>query len=142
MSACTNVPVTGNYETGTFGKLRCSRPSPYVPSNGFAMEDAGFVPTYVIQQVAGFAQTYSPTKEAATTKVSRTFGHVRCLVQVSGTMTQTTCIDRQGHIVSWLVQNGSVISSRSTLTSINHHPTDGDFTTLLRPTTSLVLPAV
>jgi hypothetical protein len=106
------------------------------------MEDAGFVPTYVLQQVTGFAETYSPTKETASTRVSRTFGPLRCLAQVSGPTTQTTCIDRAGFIVSWLLQNGSVISSRSTLTSINHHPTADDFTTLVRPTTSLLLPAV
>ena len=142
VSACTDVPIVGNYDTGTFGKLRCSRPSPYIPSNGFAEEDAGFVPTYVLQQVTGFIETYSPKKETVTTKVSRIFGPLRCLAQFSGPATQTTCIDRAGFIVSWLVQNGSVISSRSTLTSINHHPTAGDFTTLLRPTTSLILPAV
>jgi hypothetical protein len=142
VSACANVPVTGNYETGTFGNLRCSRPSPYIPSNGFAEEDAGFVPTYVLQQVAELAGVHSQKRATITTRVSREFGPLRCLTQFSGPTTQTTCIDRAGFIVSWHLQNGSGYSSRATLISINHRPTVDDFTTLLRPTTSLILPAV
>ncbi len=142
VSACTNVPITGNYDNGTFGPLRCSRPSPYIPSNGFAEEDAGFVPTYVLQSVTELVGVHSQKKAMITTRVSQEFGPLRCLTQYSGPTTQTTCIDQAGFIVSWLLQNGSGYSSRSTLTSIDHHPTADDFTTLLRPTTSLLLPAV
>ena len=141
VSACANVPVTGNYQTGTFGKLRCSRPSPYIPSNGFAQQDVGFVPAYVLQQVTEFDGFPSQKRAVITTRSSRRFGPVRCLVQYSGPTTQTTCIDRAGFIVSWLDQSGTGYSSSATLTSINHRPVAADFTTLLRPTTSLILPA-
>lgn len=141
VSACANIPITGNYENGTFGKLRCSRPSPYIPSNGFAEEDAGFVTTYLLQQVTELVGVHSQKRATVTTRSSRAFGPLRCLTQFSGPTTQTTCIDRAGFIVSWLLQNGSRYSSSATLTSISHHPTAVDFTTLLRPTTSLILPA-
>lgn len=141
VSACTNVLLSGNFDTGTFGKLQCSRPSPYVPSNGFAEQDVGFVPTHVMQSVTGLFGARSLKKATVTTRASRKFGPLRCLTQISGPTNQITCIDRTGFIVSWILENGSDISSRSTLTSINHHPTAKDFTTLLRPTTSLILPA-
>ena len=47
VSACEMSDSTGTYVSGTFGKLECSRPSPYVPSNGFLEESLGLVPTYV-----------------------------------------------------------------------------------------------
>ena len=142
VSACANVPITGNYATGTFGKLRCSRPGPYIPSNGFAEADAGFVPNYVLQQVAGFVQGHTQKKATITARESKEFGPLRCLAQFSGPSTQTTCIDQKGYIVSWLVQNGSGYFSRSMLASINHHPTAHDFATIVQPTTSFLLPAV
>lgn len=142
VSACANVPITGNYATGTFGTLRCSRPGPYIPSNGFAEEDAGFVPNYALQQVAGFIQGHTQKKATITSRESKKFGPLRCLTQFSGPSTQTTCIDQKGYIVSWLVQNGSGYFSRSTLVSINHHPTAHDFATIVRPTTALLLPGM
>jgi len=142
VSACVNFPITGNYATGTFGKLQCSRPSPYIPSNGFAEQDVGFVPTYVLQSMTESFGARSLKKATVTTRASREFGPLRCLAQLSGPMTQTTCINQAGFVVSWLLQNGSVISSRATLTSLNHHPTADDFKTLLRPTKSFILPAV
>lgn len=142
VSACTNVLLSGNYATGTFGKLQCSRPSPYIPSNGFAEEDAGFVPTNVLQSITGFGGPRWQKKATVTTKASQEFGPMRCLGQLSGPASQTTCINRAGFVVSWLEQNASGSSSRSTLTSLNHHPTADDFKTLLRPTKSLILPSV
>ena len=141
VSACVNVLVAGNFENGTFGKLRCSRPSPYVPSNGFAEPDAGFVPTYVRQQVTSMAAVPSRERALVTSRSSRAFGPLRCLAQFSGPTRQTTCIDRAGFVVTWLLQTGSRYSSSATLTSINRHPAPADFTTLLHPTTALILPA-
>jgi hypothetical protein len=127
---------------GTLGKLQCSRPSPYIPSNGFAEEDSGFVPTYVLQSITETFGAGSLKKATVKTKVSEEFGPLRCLTQISGRTTSTTCIDSAGFLVSWLLQNGLVISSRTTLTSLDHHPTADDFKTLLRPTKPLILPSV
>ncbi|MHB1088770.1 MAG: hypothetical protein ACYC19_08425 [Acidimicrobiales bacterium] len=137
VSACAKLAGSG-----TFGKLQCSRPSPYIPSNGFIEEDAGFVPTYVLQSITELFGARSLKKAAVTTRVSQEFGSLRCLTQMSGPTTQTTCINQAGFVVSWLLQNGSGSSSRSTLTSLNHHPTADDFKTLIRPTKSLILPSV
>ena len=127
---------------GTFRKLQCSRPSPYIPSNGFAEEDAGFVPTYVLQSISGIDGPGWQREATVTTRASREFGPLRCLAQSSGPTTQITCINQAGFVVSWLLQSGSGSSSRATLTSLNHHPTADDFKTLLPPTTSLILPSV
>jgi hypothetical protein len=51
VSACVNVLLSGTYVSGAFGKLECSRPSPFIPSNGYAEEGVGFVPTYVESQL-------------------------------------------------------------------------------------------
>ena len=141
VGACANALSSGNYETGTWGKLRCSRPSPYIPSNAFAEEDVGFVPTYVLQQVTELFAVHSQKRAIVTTRSSRGFGPLRCLTQFSGPTTQTTCIDRAGFIVSLLLQNGARSASRVTLTALNDHPTAGDFKTLRRPTMPLLLPA-
>lgn len=141
-SACVNVLMTGNLATGTFGKLECLRPSPIIPSNGFAEEDVGFVTTYVLQSVTGLGGPPGPAQEKITTKVSQQYGSLRCLTQLSGTTTQTTCINQAGFIVSWLLQNGMGSFSRAILISLNHHPIAGDFKTLIRPTKSFILPPV
>ena len=142
VSACMNVLVSGNFETGTFGRLQCSKPSPYLPSNGFAEQDVGFVPTYVLQQIPAYDGPQSLKKAPITTRMSRKFGPLRCLTEVSGPTTQVTCIDRTGFLVSWFLTNGSGVTSSATLTSIGPHPTAKDFKTLLRPTKSLILPAM
>jgi hypothetical protein len=139
----TNVSACAKLSGGgTLGKLQCSKPSPYIPSNGFAMEDTGFVPTYVLQWMTETLGASSLKKATVRTKMSEEFGTLRCLTQTSGTTTSTTCIDHAGYLVSWLLQNGAATSSRLTLTSLSHHPTADDFKTLLRPTKPLILPAV
>jgi hypothetical protein len=142
VSACVNVLLFSNYAIGTFGKLQCSRPSPYIPSNGFAEEDAGFVPTFVSQSVTETFGARSLKKATVTRKSSGEFGPLRCFAQWSGPSTQTTCIDKAGYVVSWLLKNGVATSSRTTLISLNHHPTARDFKTLRRQTNSLILPSV
>jgi len=138
VSACENVLLTGTYVSGTFGKWQCSRPSPYIPSNGFAEEDVGFVSTYVVQSVTGMGRTQAKLSA----KVSQEFGPLRCLIQTSGTTTQTTCINQAGFIVSWLLQNGMGSFSRAILNSLKHDPTASDFKTLLPPTKAFIMPPV
>jgi hypothetical protein len=138
VSACVNDLITGTYVSGTFGKLQCSRPSPNIPSNGFAEEDVGFVPTYVLQSVTAM----EPTQARLSAKVSQEFGPLRCLIQTSGTTTQTTCINQAGFIVSWFLQNGMGSFSRAILSSLKHIPTASDFKTLLPPTKAFILPPV
>lgn len=137
VSACAR-PADG----GTSGKMQCSRPSPYIPSNGFAMEDSGFVPTYVLQSMTESFGARSLKNATVRTKGSKEFGPLRCLTQISGNTISTACIDQAGYLVYWLLRNGSITSSRATLTSLNYHPTAGDFKTLIRPTKPLILPSV
>ncbi len=142
VSSCQNVLKSGNYATGTFGKLECSKPGPYIPSNGYVEEDAGFVPTYVGEQVTQYSKVVSRPPATIATKTSRRFGSLRCLTQHSGPSSQTTCIDRRGFVVSWLLREGAHYTTQVTLTSLDFHPTQRDFTTLTKPTTSAMLPPV
>jgi hypothetical protein len=137
VSACMTRPSNGIY-----GALQCSRPSPYLPSNGFAMQDTGFVPTYVLQTLQELVGIKSSKPLSITTNVSQEFGTVRCLTQFSGPTTQTTCVNHDGFVVSWVLDNGSRYSSRATLTSLSRTPSAKDFTTLIKPTKALILPAV
>src|SRR5665213_687352 len=76
VSACMTRPRHTSY-----GALQCSRPSPYLPSNGFAMQDTGFVPTYVLQELVG---TKSPKPLTITTHESKRFGPLRLsLIHIS-----------------------------------------------------------
>ena len=136
VSACVNVLLKGTYVSGTFGKLECSRPSPFIPSNGFAEEELGFVPMYVDQSLTEI----QPTKATVSTTTSQ-FGALRCLIQTSATTTQTTCINHAGFIVSWYLQNTGNFS-RVILNSLERDPTASDFKTLIAPTKALILPPV
>lgn len=138
VSACVNVLLKGTYVSGTFGRLECSRPSPFIPSNGFSLEGEGFVPTYILSSVTGMALAGA----AITARHSPTFGALRCLVQRSGTTTQTTCINGTGFIVTWNIQSGLGSFSRAILSSLSRDPTADDFHTLIPPTRALILPPV
>jgi hypothetical protein len=138
VSACENVLLSGTYVSGKFGKLHCSRPFAYIPSNGFAEEDMGFVPTYIVQSVIGMVRTGT----TFSTKVSPEFGPLRCLIQTQGTTTQTTCIDRAGFIVSWFLRDGMGSFSRAVLSSLSRDPTANDFKTLIAPSQAFLLPPV
>lgn len=137
VSACER-PAGG----GTLGRLECSRPSPFIPSNGFAMEDAGFVLTYVLQTMTETLGVRSLKNSTLKAKKSSKYGTLQCLTEISGPTTSTTCIDRAGYLVSWLLQNGSATASSATLVKLGHNPTANDFKTLVAPTKSLILPAV
>ena len=136
VSACATRPSNGND-----GALQCSRPSPYLPSNGFAMQDTGFVPTYVLQTLQELVGIKSSKPLTITTHESKDFGPLRCLTQSPGPTTQITCVNHDGFVVSWVLDNGSGYSSRATLTSLSRTPSAKDFTTLIKPTKSLILPA-
>jgi len=128
-------------ETSTRGprQMQCSRPSPYLPSNGFALADVGFVPTYVMQEIL---TSNGPSKSLKlTTRVSNQFGRLTCLSQTFTSTIQTTCINRSGFVVLWRYHNFHW-SSSATLTAFNRHPTGNDFRTLIKPTKSLVLPGL
>jgi hypothetical protein len=137
VSACVNVLLGGTYVSGTFGKLECSRPSPFIPSNGFAEEGVGFVPTYVNSQLTAI----QPTQATVSTK-SSPFGTLRCLVQTQETTIQTTCINRAGFVVSWFLQDGMGSFSKVILSALKRDPTASDFKTLIAPNKALILPPV
>jgi hypothetical protein len=138
VSACVNVLLSGTYVSGTFGKLECSRPSPYIPSNGFAEEGVGFLPAYLVQTLT----EVQPTRVTVSTKSSQ-FGTLRCLIETTSSPTsQTTCINHAGFIVSWYLQNGMGSFSRAILSSLSHDPTASDFKTLIAPSKAFILPPV
>ena len=124
---------------GPIGHMECSRPSPYLPSNGFALADVGFVPTYVMQSIQGFTSKGPGNKLQFTTRVSKQFGRLTCLTQTLAPMIQTTCIDQSGYVVLWSYHSDGH-SMSVTLTTFNRHPTAKDFRTLIKPTKALVLP--
>jgi hypothetical protein len=135
----SNVSGCGMPAKGRNRQLECSRPSPYIPSNGFALEDLGFVPTYVMQSMQDFTLTGLGKNLEFTTRVSNQFGRLTCLTQTFGSTIQSTCIDRSGYVVLWIHHNNGY-SSSVTLTAFNRHPTAKDFRTLIKPTKSLILP--
>jgi hypothetical protein len=130
-------------ETSTRGprRMQCSRPSPYLPSNGFAFADVGFVPTYVMQSIQNFTSNGSVKSSKLTKRVSNQFGRLTCLTETFTSTIQTTCIDRLGYVVLWRYQSLHW-SSSVTLTAFNRHPTANDFRTLIKPTQPLVLPGL
>jgi len=124
---------------GPIGHMECSRPSPYLPSNGFAYADVGFVPTFVMQEVL---TSNGPSKSTKlTTRVSNQLGRLTCLNQTFAPAIQTTCINRSGYVVLWRYHDLHWTSS-ATLTAFNRHPTSKEFRTLIKPTKSLVLPGL
>ena len=126
---------------GPIGHMQCSRPSPYLPSNAFALADVGFVPTYVMQSMQNVTSNQLGRSMKLTTRVSNQFGRLRCLTQRLVSTIQVTCIDRSGYVVRWSDHNGGW-SSSATLTAFNRRPTASDFNTLIQPTKSLVLPGL
>ena len=135
----SNVSGCGMPAKGSNRQLECSRPSPYIPSNGFATEDLGFVPTYVMQSMQDFTSTGLGKNLEFTTRFSNQFGRLTCLTQTFGSTIQTTCIDRSGYVALWSYHNNGY-SSSVTLTAFNRHPIAKDFRTLIKPTKSLILP--
>jgi hypothetical protein len=135
----TNVSGCVMPTRGPSRQMQCSRPSPYLPSNGFALADVGFVPTYVMQSML---TSNGPAKSSKlTTRVSNQFGRLTCLTQSFASTVQTTCVDRSGYVVLWRYHNFHW-SSSATLTEFNRHPTANDFRTLVKPTKPLVLPGL
>jgi hypothetical protein len=126
---------------GPIGHMECSRPSPYLPSNGFALADVGFVPTYVLQRMQNFAPKGLVKNVNLTKRVSNTFGRLTCLTQTFTSTIQSTCIDQSGYVVLWKYRDLHW-SSSATLTAFNRHPTSSDFKTLIKPTQPLVLPGL
>jgi hypothetical protein len=135
----TNVSGCLMQPKGPIRQMECSRPSPYLPSNGFALADVGFVPTYVRQSI--LTSNGLPKSMKLTTRVSNEFGRLTCLTQTFVSTIQTTCIDRSGYVVLWRYHSLDY-SSSATLTAFNRHPTANEFKTLIKPTQSLVLPGL
>jgi hypothetical protein len=137
----SNVSGCAMPPRGPIGHMECSRPSPYLPSNGFAFADVGFVPTYVMQLMQNFTSNGMGKYLTLTTRVSKEFGRLTCLTQTITSTIQTTCIDRSGYVVLWRNHNLGW-SSSATLTAFNRHPIANEFKTLIKPTKSLVLPGL
>jgi hypothetical protein len=134
----TNVQACVKWPTTPDKNVVCGRPGPYLPSNGYAEEDVGLIPTYILQEVE-IGETPRPI-DRLSTRSSMEFGQLRCLNQVA--WSQTTCIDRSGYVVSYLVTNGPTYVTGVTLTKLSHHPTASNFVTLVKPTAASVLPPI
>jgi hypothetical protein len=139
VSACLTTPTSSGY-----ADLQCSRASPLIPSNGYSFEGIGFVPTFVYQNVQGFGPDYLVKNPSIRKETSARFGQLTCLVQKEpkGPAKQTTCVNRDGFVVSWKTFNGTKLVGRATLISLSKDPTERILRTLVKPTTSLILPPI
>ncbi|MCU1363336.1 MAG: hypothetical protein JWM55_1164 [Acidimicrobiaceae bacterium] len=137
VSACSNTPSSSGYKN-----LQCSRPSPFIQSNGYSEEELGFVPAFVLQTVKSFDSTFLAKTSSIFTEESQRFGALRCIrqKQVTGSMQETTCLNRAGLLVSWSSRNAKNDTGQVELTSLSHHPTSRDLSTMKRPTKSIILP--
>jgi hypothetical protein len=135
----TNVQACLKWPYGPDKKLACGRPGPYLPSNGYAEEGMGLLPSYVINAVE--SNIGKGTIEHLSTRSSKKFGPLRCLAQINSS-SQTTCIDRSGYVVSWLEKANPTFSPSITLTNLSQHPTAIYFEPLVKPTVAFVLPPV
>ena len=139
-SVCSTGVLDPAPGTGVAGPLRCTRPTPYAPSNGFAEMDTGFVPNYVREAIALFGST--PRMTRVTEQRSPRFGVLTCVRQTSTHLIQTTCVDEAGLVVSWWLSNGTGATSRATLVSVSTSPTRRDVSPLRAPTTPFTLPGL
>jgi hypothetical protein len=132
VSACSNGPFSSSKK-----KLECSRPFSYIPSNGFAEEGMGFLPTNALNGFGTGPSYYSSV--SATT--SQQFGELQCILlnQGKGQSRLKTCVNHKGLLVSWTSRNGKLLG-QAQLISLSYHPTAKNFTTLKKPTTAMVLP--
>jgi hypothetical protein len=137
ISACVNEPTSSGYHD-----LLCSRPFQYIPSNGFGEEGVGFVPESVLQSFEQFNPTFLAKSSSIFFEPSRQFGKLQCIrqKQVKGSERETTCLNRNGLVVSWMSQNVGA-ASRVLLTNLSLHPTKKDFVTMKRPTKAMILPS-
>jgi hypothetical protein len=132
VSACINGPFSSGKK-----KLECSRPFSYIPSNGFAEEGMGFLPTNALNGFGTGPSYYS----SVATKTSQQFGELQCILlnQGKGQIRLTTCVNHRGLLVSWTSRNGKLLG-RAQLISLSYHPTAKNFITLVKPTRAMVLP--
>jgi len=135
----TNVQGCLEWPYGRDKNLVCGRPGPYFPSNGYAEEGMGQIPQYVVNGVE--SNVGNGTIEHLSTGSSKKFGPLRCLTQ-DNSSPQTTCIDRSGHVVSWLDKANPAFTPGVTLTKLSYHPTASNFSPLVKPTVAFVLPPV
>lgn len=134
-----NVSWCLKFRTVNSDQLKCTGPSAYVPSNGYAYQALPFVPTTVLGPVKDFLYGLAKRRPPVVTGKSKTFGPLHCLLQTSGSPHLRTCVNDDGLIVSstyrqhhnwWTV----------TLETLNHDPTTKDFTTLLKSSREVPLP--
>jgi hypothetical protein len=120
-------------------KLECTAPSPYTPSNGYAMQALPFVPTTVLEPVKDFFYGQPKRTPPVLVEQSKTFGAVRCLFQTSGAPHLRTCINSSGFLVSSTFRRGHYWWTVA-LETLSHDPTRKDFITLRTPTGKVPLP--
>jgi hypothetical protein len=130
VSACLRVPAP------YFAPLRCDRPSPYAPSNGYATAGVGLIQPTV--QSFDLLRNVPQKSWRISTVRSGAFGRLQCLTLL--TLNTKTCINSQGIVVSWVSWNGSTRTGRVSLLALNHHPIARDFRTLTKPTSKFFLP--
>ena len=102
VSACSNGPALSGKRS-----LECSRPFAFIPSNGFAEESMGFLPTNMLN---GFG-TGPSSSSSISSETSQQFGELQCILlrQDRGTFRQSTCVNRRGLLVSWTTRNGKLL---------------------------------
>lgn len=123
------------------GRLQCTSPTAYVPSNSYAYQALPFIPTTMLQPVKNFFHGQPKRTPPVLTEQSKTFGTLRCLLQTSGVAHLRTCINRGGFLVSSTYRRGQY-SWSVTLESLSRDPTTRDFTVLRKPSGTVPLPPV
>lgn len=130
VSACMQLPAP------YFTPLKCDRPSPYAPSNGYDTAGVGLIQSTI--ESWDQLRNVPATSWSLSTEQSHSFGRLQCLTL--STIPSKTCIDGDGVVVSWDNWNGSTNTGRVSLVALNYHPTSRDFKSLIAPTSKFFLP--
>jgi len=121
------------------GRLECTGPGPFYPSNGYAYQLLPFVQTTLLSQVEDFLSGQPKRLPPVVVERSNEFGTLHCLVQTSGVPHLKTCVNRAGFIVSSNYRRGKYWYS-TTLESLGRRPAASEFVTLQAPSKNVPLP--
>jgi hypothetical protein len=135
VSWCIKLKGLGSY------KLQCEGQTPYIPSNGFALESVAYVPVTAMNLIDNYLVGEPKRTPPVVTRWSKDFGQIRCLLQTSGGPHLSTCINHRGIIVSSFWRNRQ-LWGRATLLSLGYQTSPRDFNLLGKPTGHIDLPPV
>ena len=121
------------------GRLECTPPAPFYPSNGYAYQLLPFVQTTLLSQVENFLSGQPKRSPPVVVERSSEFGTLHCLLQTSGVPHLKTCVNRAGFIVSSNYRRGKYWYS-TILESLGRRLAASEFVTLQAPSRNVPLP--